>query len=171
MATIGDDLRRYDQKRTLWTPYWITSKEFDYADIVGGLAALLFLFPARQYGNSLILIRDVVCQVVTAFSGGTPTIDVGSYTIATEDVTTGGTATLVDADEYIPNADITATSTGKYFAATGDWITEKVAGTNGAPVLLTPADATIPCICAIGAASMTAGAARVLMEIVEVPFK
>lgn len=170
MATIGMDYRRFDDKRTLWTPYWITSSEFKGADIDDSNVGLLWSFPAAKYGNRKIMIDQIAIQVVTVFAGGTPTLDLGSYTLATDDVTTGGTATLVDADEYVPNADVTATSVAAYWAATGDWITAKLLWTNAAPVVITPADTTVPCICVLGAADMASGGARVLMQITEVPF-
>lgn len=170
MATIGDDKRRQDDNRTLWNPYWLTSLEFDYADVVGGLAALLWSFPAAKYGTRKIIIENIAIQVLEVFAGGTESLDVGAYTLATDAVTTGGTATLVDADEYIPSADITETSTGIYWAATGDWITSKLLMTNAAPVVISPADATVPCVCVTGNASLSGGRARVLMQVTEVPF-
>jgi hypothetical protein len=153
----------------MWMPYWLVSKELTYAHMDGTDVALLWSFPAAKYGNSKIMITNIAIQITTLFSGGTPSIDIGAWTIATDAVTTGGTITVVDADEYIPSADITEGTAALYWAATGDWITAYKLKTNAAPVVITPADATVPCVAASGAASVTAGAARVLMQVVEIP--
>ena len=167
--TLGADYRRNDDTRTLWTPYWLTSLEISGAVLSNTNGAVLWSFPAVKYSTRKLIILNVCVQVVTVFAGGTPTLDLGSYTLATDDITTGGVATTVDADEYVPNADTTATSTGIYWAATGDWLTQKATGIIAAPVLVTPADTTVPCVCIIGAADMASGAARVHMQVVEVP--
>ncbi len=169
MTDILADKRRQDDNRTMWNPYWIVSSEFTYAEADGVDVALLWSFPAAKYGNSIILIENIAIQITTLFAGGTPSLDVGLWTIATDDITVAGTITVVDADEFIPSADITEGTAATYFAASGDWITAYLAKTNLAPVIITPADATVPCIAVTGAASGTAGAARVLMQIVEVP--
>lgn len=169
MTDILADKRRSDDNRTMWTPYWLVSSEFTYADADGTDVCLLWSFPAEKYGNSIILIQQMAIQVTTLFAGGTPSLDVGAWTIATDAVTTGGTITVVDADEYIPSADITETTAGLYWAATGDWITAALLRTNAGPEVITPADATVPCIAVSGYASGSAGAARVLMQVIEVP--
>jgi hypothetical protein len=171
MTTIGKDYRRNDDNRTIWTPYWLTSAEIDGADIDDDEAGLLWSFPASKYGTSLILIEYAVIQVTTVFAGGTPTLDVGSWTIATEDDgDAGDTITVVDQDEYIPQGSITATSAAAYWPAAGDFLTSKAAGTAVATArLITPADATVPCVAILGAADMASGKARVLMQVVEIP--
>jgi len=160
-----DDVRRYDHH----VRYWMTSAEF------GGVAdddkcALLFSFPAAKYGG-LILIHNVLCQITTLYAGGTITLDIGSCTLATDNVTTAGVSTDVDKDEYIPTADITSGTAAIYPALTGDWITAYLLKTNLTPVTITPADTTVPCIAAYTTsdAAITAGNARVIIEISEVP--
>lgn len=169
MTAILADLRRQDDNRTMWTPYWLTSSEVTFAHTDGTDVALLWSFPATKYGNSKILVVNVAVQVVTLFSGGTPTLDIGAWTIATDAVTVAGTITVVDADEYVKNADVTAATAALYWAATSDWLTAYEAATNGAPCIITPADSTVPCVAVTGAASVTAGAARILMQVVEIP--
>ncbi len=169
MTDILADKRRSDDNRTLWTPYWLTSKEVSYSEMDGTDVALLWSFPASKYGNSILLIQQMAIQITTLCAGGTEAINVGSWTIATDDVTTGGTITVVDADEYIPTADITETTAGLYWAVSGDWITAALLRTNAGPEVITPADTTVPCIAMSGWASGTAGAARVLMQVIEVP--
>lgn len=168
MATIAKDYRRMDDKRTLWNPYWITSKEIAPLDVAAN-AALLWSFPASKYGTSRVLLMNFAVQLVTAYTGGTPAINIGSGTIATDEVTDDGTLTVVDADEYIPAADITCGTPAVYFAATGDWITSALLMTNVAPTIITPADATVPCIYASCAADAAAGAFRVLAQVCEIP--
>jgi len=169
MTDILADKRRTDDNRTMWTPYWLTSAEVDYTEMDGTDVALLWSFPASKYGNSILIVKQLAIQITTLCAGGTESIDVGAWTIATDDVTTGGTITVVDADEYIPSTDITETTAGLYWAATGDWITASILGANAAPVTITPADATVPCVALSGWASGSAGAARVLMQVIEVP--
>ncbi len=167
--TIGADYRRMDDKRTLWTPYWLTSGEIKGADLSDTEVGILWSFPAEKYDTRILIIKNILIQVSTVFAGGTPTLDVGAGTLATDDVTAAGLVTVVDDDEYIPNADVTATSAATYWAATGDWITAYILGANAAPCVITPADTTVPCVYALGAASMASGVARVLMEVCEVP--
>ena len=168
MATIAVDARRQDDKRTLWTPYWVQSKEIYPAQVLAN-AAVLWSFPAAKYGNRRIEIRGCAVQLVTAYTGGTPAINIGSGTLATDAVTTGGTVTTVDVDEYIPAADVTCATPAWYFAATGDWITSALLMTKVAPVVITPADTTVPCVTATCAASAAAGMFRVIMELCEIP--
>jgi len=169
MATMIDyrrnDVRRYDHH----VRYWMTSAEVSgVAD--DDLGACVFSFPAAKYGG-LIFLHNIAFQVTEGYAGGTITVDVGSATIATDNITTAGTITNVDADEYIPTADITSATPATYCALTGDWITAYLLKTNLTPVVITPADATVPCIYVLVAsdAAITAGLGRVIIEISEVP--
>ena len=175
MATkIVIDYRRNDQRRYIYQPYWITSGEIDAEDFAvdESECGLLFSFPAAKYGDSIILLHQCLMQVTEIFAGGTITVDVGSYTLALETVTTGGVMTIVDADDFIPTADITSGTAGAYWPATGDFMTLKAAFTDGFPSVITPADADVP---AVGiyltndGASYTTGKGRVHMLISEVP--
>ncbi len=168
--TIGADYRRMDDKRTLWTPYWMTSSEILGADLSDTEVGVLWSFPAAKYDTRRLIIQNIAIQVTTVFAGGSPTLDVGAGTLATDAVTAAGVTTIVDADEYIPNADTDATTTAVYWAATGDWITAFILGANADPVTITPADTTVPCIYVTGAASMASGIARVMLQVMEVPF-
>jgi hypothetical protein len=164
------DYRRNDDNRTIWSPYWLTSKEIQGADLSAAAMGVLWSFPATKYGTRKLLLLNFAVQVVTVFAGGSPTLDVGSYTLATDDVTTGGVATDVTPAAYVPNAGVTATSTGIYWAGAGAFVTAKAAGLNAAVMVITPSDTDVPVIGIIGAASMASGAARVLVQVVEVPF-
>jgi len=167
------DYRRMDQRRLIYQPYWISS-----AEVVGltlgsdeTKVGIVFSFPAAQYGTSKIIIEKVCFQVTEAFAGGTITVEVGSYTLLTNLITTAGAATIVDADEYMPTADIVHGTPATYFAATGDWITAKKLMTELTPCIIVPADATVP---AVGVyvttdGTLTAGKGRVHMLITEVP--
>jgi len=164
------DYRRMDQRRYIYQPYWISSSEV-CAVASDDLAAVLFSFPAAKYGDSHIIVEKIGCQVVTALAGGTCTVNIGTCTLATDDVTTGGDTTDVDADDYVPTADVTVGTPAMYFAATGDWITAKLLMTELTPVIIVPADTTVPCIAAyIGSdGTITAGIVRVHALITEVP--
>ena len=174
MATkLIKDYRNPAQRRYIYQPYWISSKEIVGLNLGSAEAyvALAFSFPAAQYGSSIILIEKCVCQITQAFAGGTITVDVGSYTLATDAVTDEGDITIVDADDYIPSAGITNGTAGYYFAATGDWITAKLLMTEGAVCQVVPADSTVPCIGLYMTTdgTLTAGKARLHFLITEIP--
>lgn len=168
-STTMLDLRRQDQMRTLWTPYWLQSAEVDKD--CQDKAAVLFSFPASVYGSRRVKILEVGFQITTAYSGGVVTLDIGSGTIATDGAVDGDTVTLVDADDYIPTANITEGSTGMNWATSGDWITAALLKTNAGVEIITPADTTVPCIVAYLSTSttITAGAGRLLVQVVEIP--
>lgn len=167
------DRRKTDQRRYIYQPYWISSREIDSADLSAAEAdcALMFSFPAAQYLTSKILIEKCCIQITELWAGGTITLDVGSWTIATDNLGTGDAITLVDQDEYIPTADITSGTAGHYFAATGDWITAKLLMTELTPVIITPADATVPCVGLYATTDdvYTSGKARLHFLITEIP--
>lgn len=157
MATV--DLRQKTQRHYHeQKPFWITSGDIkpEHSTEV----CMLFSFPAAR-GNKLIMIHDICIDVVTAFTGGTPSIDVGLGTIATNAVSTGGTYSETDADEFIPTGDITEATIGVYFPDGGDYHTAKAAGANAAPAVLVCADTTVPCIHATLTDGGTTGLARV----------
>jgi hypothetical protein len=94
MSTIQDYRRtdlRVDSSRGA---FWLTSKAIDGHEVSGlkDKACVLFSFPIA---DQQIIIREIVVRVLTPFTTGT-TLELGSYTLATEDVSTDGTATAVD---------------------------------------------------------------------------
>ena len=167
-STTMLDLRRQDQMRTLWTPYWLVSSEINKD--CDDLAAVLFSFPAAIYGTRRLKINEIAVQVIDLFDG-TASLNIGSGTLATDAVTDGGTVTLVDEDDYVPTANITEATIGMYWATSGDWITAALLKTNAGPEIITPADATVPCVVAYltAATAITVGKARVLMQVYEIP--
>jgi len=158
MAT--NDKRRTDvRNQVLENPVWITSAEVTYEDTGDNVILFDFVNTGQIY-----VIHHCICQVTTLFAGGTPLLDLGSGTIPTPD---DPTLSIVDADEYIAQADITATSTGVYGWATSDAYTAWAAGTLG--LAITGAQATVPVVYATVSASLTAGAARFHMLISSIP--
>lgn len=171
MTTItAIDYRRTDLRtNVLENPYWITSGLVD-ATASEDLGAILFSFPTA---GQIIFVEQVVCQIVAACTAGT-TIDIGSGTLATDAVTTGGDITVVDLDEYIKNDDITEATIGRYASTTSttsDWLAAKIVGSYAAPYIITGAASTVPCVYATVANSGTisAGTFRVHMLITVVP--
>lgn len=170
MATItAIDYRRTDERNHVWlNPYWISSGIMVGADCEDK-GAILFSFPKVKK----FYIEQVVLQVVTAFTANT-TITIGYGTLATDAVTTGGDITVVDADEYLLNADITIGTAGWYAATTAntsDWLTAKAAGTHAAPYVLTGAATSVPVIYAsmANAGTIAAGTARLHVLLTEIP--
>ena len=162
MANTMLDLRRADQRtNVLENPVWISSGLITPA--ADDKEAVLFSFPINSKFHFFCL-QEICVETIEAFVGGTPATTIGTGSLATNDITTGGTCTVVDADEYFVN--IAASGMGGttlVFANTGgDFLTAKAAGLSGTS-MITCADATVPCIyCALtSSAAITAGSARV----------
>jgi len=166
------DYRRADLRtNVLENPYWITSGE---VDCVAGddLACVVFSFSAANYTSGLVLIHYMCVNVIVApAGGGTELVLVGSYTLATDDVTTAGLATEVDPNEYFEDGDVDETTTGYNWASGGDYFTAMDAATWAAPASIVPADTTVPCIVVVpsSGAAISAGTLRVIALISEVP--
>ena len=158
------DLRRSDQRSNIRAnPFWITSAEINKdAD---DTEAVLMSFPL--YGGDFI-IQNMMLDVITDYTAGTVAIEIGYGTIATDLITTGGTITETDDDEYWASFDPTAgrhfplstltdgtpnTQTGTDFA---------IARTKYGGSIIVGADADVPCIyCKLVSDDvLTAGAAR-----------
>ena len=165
---IAGDYRRTDQRtNVLENPFWITSGLVSNLTCTGA-AALLFSFPTA---GQKILVHEVVAQNVALGVGGT-VVDIGSGTLATDAVTTGGVLTIVDLDEYILQGDYVVTANtcwGSTTANTSDWLTAKAAQTYAAPRVITGAASTVPCVYATVGASFSAGTFRLHMLITILP--
>ena len=171
------DLRRTDlRSHVLENPYWITSSII--APAADDQDAVLFSFPIAPgvgvspgYGNSVILIHQIILEVVTAFAGGTVDMLVGVGSIATDAAVTGDTVTDVDVDEYFATTDHTLGTAACYFPTGGDWLTIAAANTFAAYGKIVPADATVLCIEAqlTSTATITAGRGVIHVLISEVP--
>lgn len=174
MGTVLD-LRRSDLRtNVLANPYWITSAEID-KDCVDQ-DAVLFSFPKTKsispgYGEGIVLIHMMVFETVTAFDG-TPDMLVGVGSIATDDITTAGTISDVDVDEYFETGDI-ALGTDNTFTSPsgGDYLGLLAAGTYTNYAQILPADATVLCIEAqlTEGGTITVGAGRLHVLISVVP--
>lgn len=166
MATaVIQDYRRTDLRtNVLENPFWISSGVVDGSLVaIDDLACVLFSFPVA---GQLVFVEQVMIDIITGFTSGT-TIDIGLYTLATDAVTTGGEATLVDADEFLANASITEATPGTYGPAACDWLTAKIAAVNASPYVLTGAASTVPAVVltAANAGTIIIGKARVHMLI------
>ena len=153
------DLRRTDQRtNVLENPVWITSGIFDATADDGD--ALLFSFPINaKYGY--FCLQEVCIETIVAFTGGTIVFTLGSGTLATDAITTGGAVSVVDADFYCTTfAKAGMASTGVTFPDAGALVTLKAAGKTTA---IACADSTVPCIYGdlSSSAAITAGQARV----------
>jgi len=170
MATItAIDYRRNDLRNHVWpNPYWISSGVINGIDSEDK-GALLFSFPTVKH----ILVQMAVFQVITAFTVNT-LIDVGTGTIATDDITTGGDITVVDLDEYIKQGDITVGTAGWYGSTTGnasDWLVAMIAGSWAAPFKILGAATTVPVVYATisNVGTIAAGTGRFHMLVYDVP--
>ncbi len=162
MALLDTDLRRTDQRTNVRVnPFWITSAEIN-KDVTDELVAL-FAFP-EALGN--FYIHQFVFEVETLFAGGTPLIDIGYCTLT--DPSSDLTYDNYDQDEYIPQADLTATTAGYYMPNGGDWFTGWAAGTVGVMTIV-GADTVMPCIVATVSAALTGGAGRLHVMVSKLP--
>ena len=175
MATVALlDYRRPDlRKQTLENPVWIASDVFGKeADDKG---ALLFSFPKVPVPDNLnpystyapagdlgmsgkcYMIEDAVIEIIGAFVGGTPSIDVGIGTIATDAAVNGENITYTALDGIVDTTDITEATIGFYKSAV-----------SGMPrTLITNADTNTPCIFATlsSGSAITAGKARLHLKL------
>jgi len=148
MGTILD-LRRTDLRtNVLETPYWITSADIGIA--CDDLDTILFSFPVTgiigpSYGSGLILIHMIAFECTTTYTANSDLL-VGVGSIATDDITTDGTITDVDVDEYFETGDITLTTAAWSVPNGGDYLGLLVAGTYSAYAQIVPADSTVLCI-------------------------
>lgn len=166
----------YDWRRTdlrtnvLETPYWISSGLVD-GPTAEDAENCLFSFPTA---GLITIVHEVVLQVVVALTAST-VITIGSGTLATDAVTTGGTLTNVDADEYLLATDITVGTPGFYGPVTGqttsDWLTAEAARTWAAPRFIKGAATTVPVVYAVctNTGTITAGSFRLHMLISNIP--
>ena len=174
-ATIIDVRRTDLRTNVLENPYWITSGEIDKSH--DDKSSLLFSFPITKSvapGYKPFFIEQFVFEVTTGFAGGTLALTFGRCTLATDIITTGGTGTLVDVDEFLLYADITIATPAYYASTTGNtsaWLTAKIAGSWVAPYMITPTDTDVTAIYGVltSDAAITAGAGRVHMLISEMP--
>ncbi len=166
MAII--DYRRTDLRTTvLSNPYWISSGLLVGADCEDK-QAVVFSFPTVDE-NTLVL--QVCFQVIDTFTSST-LIDVGRCTLATDAVTTGGAVSIVDADEFIKQTDITVGTAGYYFSATAhksDWLIaiEAWQFLSASGSLIVGAAATVPAVYVTmtNTGTIAAGTGRVHMLI------
>jgi len=134
------DLRQSDERtNVLPNPYWVRSAALTVAAL--NTDAVLFSFPAKK--GTLVLVHQVAFQLVTAFNGTSASVIIGSGTIATDAVTTGGAISIVDADEYFATGEITEATPAWYWPATSDFFGVLELSK---PYEITPADTTVPII-------------------------
>ena len=157
MATINlANARNKAQRSTVEpSPVWLSSGLITHT--MAALGALCFMFETRW--GSTAIIHGAVLEILEAFTGGTPSIDIGEGTLAygRDEFESNTAITIVDADEFIPSADITEGTIGKYPALTGDCVTLWAAGQCK---VINCNDTTIPCIYATLSSGLTAGTAR-----------
>lgn len=126
MSTV-QDYRRTDLRVDYAKgAFWVTSKVVDGHEVSGlkDKACVLFSFPVT---DQQIILREIVVRVLTPFSAGT-TLELGSYTLATDNVSTDGVATVVDDDAYVTSVDIQPEVTGWYYPTRGGFVDSQESG-------------------------------------------
>jgi hypothetical protein len=166
------DYRRTDQrKQVLENPYWLTSGEVVGVDSEDKFACL-FSFPNA---SRVTIVHEICVQITTLFTvgAGAAVGVVGTGTLATDAVTTGGVVTDVDQDDFIVTADITFGTVGYYWPTNGcDFLTAKAAGSITGPVVIVGAATAVPTIgiwLTNAGGAITAGKLRVHALVSDLP--
>ena len=156
MAVLDTDLRRTDERHyRRVNPFWVQSSPFGYENT--NEKVLLFAFP-EVLGN--YFLHQFVLEVEIAFSGGTPTIDIGKCTL--DDPSVDLTYQNYDADYYIANTALTEGTPGYYMGDGTVWAQALLGNTVG-PLIVKGADTNMPAIVATLSNNLTAGRARLYM--------
>lgn len=172
MATIAlYDVRKPDRrKQTLENPVWLASGVINFKESTGK-GALLFSFPKNPIPDNLApygvyapgadlgiwgqcyMIEDAMIEVMEAFTGGTPAIDLTTGTIATDAAKNGDNITYAAAGDLVANTAITEGTIGWYTTAAA--LRKQIIN----------ADTSVPVVFAILSAALTAGKCRVHLKI------
>lgn len=172
------DLRRSDLRtNVLENPYWITSAEM-VAATVDAKAAGLFDFPISKvagslcptfYGNSLIIIHEMVLEVNTIFASGSPALTIGTTTL---DLQTTLAYTADDPNMYaesIAGSGLSAAA-GLYPLHTDSaYNTDRVAMQHTSDYTITPANTAVICVTAFYSGGVATGSSYLHMLISVVP--
>jgi hypothetical protein len=142
--------------QTLENPFWITSKVIEYGKYPGKTVAV-FDFPKGTYK-----IIDAGVEIITALTGGTPSVAVGAMTVPVEAFVDGATFTYSATDGYVASADVTEGTPAYYPSAVAAYA-------GGAGSIVVGAATTMPIVAVTHAASGTGGLYRVHMLITRVP--
>ncbi len=170
VAVIKDLRNPALRTSVLENPFWLTSGILDASvgAAIDDEVCIIFSFPVA---GQRIIIRQFVTEVLsTVFTAGT-TATIGFYTLATDAVTVGGVATLVDVDK-VEASGATYTTAGFYFSATGDAVAIRILGVpTAASDLIIGAATDVIAVCATFAngATVLAGKCRYHMEVSIVP--
>ena len=125
-ATV-QDYRRTDLRTDVFKgAFWLVSKTVDGHEVSGlkDKACVLFSFPET---GQQIIIREIVVRILRGFTAGT-TLELGSYTLATDGVGTGGLATVVTDDAYVQAIDVDPTIEGFYYPTVGNYAEARGSG-------------------------------------------
>jgi hypothetical protein len=163
------DLRAGSRRTNIvGAPFWITSDTMDAAGTtIDDKVVIIFSFPVA--GQQIILMQFVT-EVLTNFTAGS-SATIGYYSLATDAVTVGGVATLVDVDK-VEASGATYTTAAIYYSATGDALAKKILGIpTAANDLIIGAATTVPAICATfgNAGTISGGKCRYHALIAVVP--
>lgn len=163
------DLRRTDERTNVrLNPFWMTSALM-IATEVTAKAAVLFSFTAA---GGTYMIHEMVYELIVAYEGGSPIVNIGLGTIATDAAVNGDTFTVLDSDEYFDDDDITEATPALYTpAADGDggWAAAKLAGDPATTRTIIGLDASVPCIYANCDTGLTSGSARLHVLLSKLP--
>jgi hypothetical protein len=170
MSVTIQDYRRTDLRtRADGSPFWISSKPIDGHEVSGlkDKACVLFSFPVV---GQQIIIQEIVVRVIRAFTA-TTTLELGSYTLATDSVSTNDSATVVKDNTYVESGDILPSIVGWYYPTKGDFADARGSGvTIGGENLIVGASTDVPAVViSPKVATIIIGQVQVFMLICIVP--
>ena len=160
------DFRRRDERDNIRpNPFWVRSStmlfsgKVGFSSIMDDNESVFQSFPQGGKAAFPVLIMGVVVEILTAFVGGTPLIDIGDGTIPNFNSTDGDTVSSISAASVLAQAVLLAAVAGTKFLFP-----------IAVPKLIIPADAAVPVLLAqlTSTGTITAGSVRVNVMVSEV---
>ena len=160
------DFRRRDERDNIRpNPFWVRSSTMlfsgkpGFSSIMDDNESVFQSFPQGGKAAFPVLIMGVVVEILTAFVGGTPLIDIGDGTIPNFNSTDGDTVSDQTVASVLAQAVLLAAVAGTKFLFP-----------LAVPFIIIPADTTTPVLMATltAGATVTAGSLRVNTLVSEV---
>lgn len=169
MSTI-QDYRRTDLRASFdGSPFWLVSRVVDGHEQNGlkDKACVLFSFP--DVGKQII-IREIAVHILRPFTAGT-TLELGLYTLTSDNLSTNDSATEVDDAAFIEASDIQPEVVGWYYPTKGGYVDARGAGiiSDGENLLVGAATSVPAIVISPKVATIITGQVQVALFVTYVP--